>query len=105
MRSFFLLFLLSCPAALDAISPSGQRSGTEKAPIYKLQKVRFVGSSRYTSDQLLAASGLKIGAETPANSFQDAATRLSQSGVFTEVKYRFNGAEAQYDLADNPNFV
>ena len=105
MRSFFLSVLLIYSAALNAISSSGQNSGKEKAPIYKLQTVRFVGSSRYTPDQLLAASGLRVGAETPSTSFQEAATRLSQSGAFTEVKYRFNGAEAQYDVTDNPNLV
>ena len=78
---------------------------SKATPLYKLQNVRFVGSSRYSREQLLTASGLKIGAQTPAQAFQEAATQLSRSGAFSEVKYSFSGAEAEYQLIDSNNFV
>jgi outer membrane protein assembly factor BamA len=101
-RAALTLFLGISVAGLGFIP---QKTFAQQAPSYRLEKINFVGSSRYSQDQLLAASGLRIGAAVSAQGFQDAATRLSQSGAFSEVKYRFNGAEAEYQLIDNPQFV
>ena len=100
-----VIFLLLSTAGLNAVSGAVHNQSTDKGPVYKLQKVQFTGSSRYSQDQLLKASGLKVGADTSGTRFQEAAHRLSQSGVFSEVKYRFDGADATYELTDSPNFV
>ena len=80
------------------------QKASQNQTTYKLQQVRFVGS-HYSQEDLLKASGLKVGGDVSPEVFQSAATTLSQSGVFSEVKYSFNGAEAEYDLTDNPNLV
>lgn len=100
--SSFFSFILTICCAVNGISPA---QNSKAVTTFKLQKVRFMGSSRYAPEQLLAASGLKIGADTAAPTFQEAATQLSRSGAFSEVKYSFNGMEAEYQLTDSNNFV
>ena len=101
IRALVLFFLcgvlLHCTFAQQKPSAPTQHG-------YKLQQVRFVGS-HYAHDALLKASRLNIGSDVSAQDFQTAASTLSQSGAFSEVKYRFNGAEAEYQLIDNPNLV
>jgi outer membrane protein insertion porin family len=99
----FVLFPL-CGMLSAYVSVVQQPASAQTQPIYKLQNVRFVGS-HYPQEQILSASRLKIGSTVSAQEFQNAATALSESGAFSEVKYRFNGAEAEYQLTDNPNVV
>ena len=98
------LILCSVLCGALQVPASAQQKLQQDQRSYKLQQVRFVGS-HYSQDALLRASGLKIGGETSAQDFQTAATTLSQTGAFSEVKYRFNGADAEYQLIDNPNLV
>lgn len=101
LRPLAVLLLLCGVLSLPLVA--WQKTYQNQA-VYKLQKVRFVGS-HYSQEDLLKASGLKVGADISPEGFQNAATTLSQSGVFSQVKYSFNGAEAEYELADNPNLV
>jgi outer membrane protein assembly factor BamA len=103
MRMRPLAVLLSLCGVLSTHLVAWQRTSQNQA-VYKLQKARFVGS-HYSQEDLLKASGLKIGGDISPEGFQNAATILSQSGIFSQVKYSFNGAEAEYDLTDNPNLV
>jgi len=100
LLALLLLGGLSLSSLFAQQTPSKQRQ-----PAYKLQRVRFVGSTRYSEEQLLSASGLKIGSDMSAQDLQKAASILSESGGFSEVRYRFDGGEAEYQVADNPDFV
>jgi outer membrane protein assembly factor BamA len=97
------LFLL-CGLSSGVLCAISQKNSAQSQPVYKLQAVRFVGS-HYSQEELVKASGLKLGGEASAQDFQHAATALSETGLFSEVKYRFNGAEAEYQLTDNTNLV
>jgi len=100
--------ILPLPVLLSAllqlqVTPAVFAQNSQTA--YKLQHLRFVGSKRYSQEQLLAASGLKLGSAYSAQDFQNAANALSTSGAFSQVSYRFNGAEAEYQLIDNNEFI
>lgn len=99
-----LAFFVFCGLSSGVLCAIPQKNSAQSQPIYKLQTVRFVGS-HYSQEELVKASGLKIGGEASAQDFQNAATALSETGLFSEVKYRFNGVEAEYQLTDNTNLV
>jgi outer membrane protein insertion porin family len=66
--------------------------------------VRASGTARYTDEEILAASGLELGQSAAEGDFQEAAKRLVNSGLFTEVRYSFSysdaGAKVEFQLAD-----
>lgn len=104
MRTLPLLLLLNL-AHVNSVVANAAFQKTQAAPSYRLDKVRFVGSKRYSQDQLIRASGLKIGGNASAQDFQNAADTLSKTGAFSQVGWRFNGAEAEYQLIDSTEFV
>ncbi len=57
-----------------------------------------MGSTRYTDKEILAASGLHIGQDAAEGDFQEAAHRLGESGVFSNVVYSFSYSDAGVKL-------
>lgn len=104
MHIRLLAIFVFCGLSSGVLCATPPKNSAPSQPVYKLQTVRFVGS-HYSQEELVKASGLKIGGEASAQDFQNAATALSETGLFSEVKYRFNGAEAEYQLTDNTNLV
>jgi hypothetical protein len=56
------------------------------------------GNSRFTSEQIAAASGLTVGSPVDAQILNAAAAKLSQSGAFTEVKYGYSFTSRYWDV-------
>ena len=67
------------------------------------------GSRRFSSAQIIAASGLRLGEPVNAQVLAQAAQRLSGTGAFTSVQYsyQFQGGniEADFQVRDNPDFL
>jgi|SRR5215472_13999761 len=69
-----------------------------------LASVEVTGSSRYTSEQIVPATGLHVGASITRDDLQVAADRLAKLGSFASVQYRFSGAgpgvKVTYEVTD-----
>ena len=102
--SFFvaILFLILAPlAATQSRSSAGKASG---AGAHKLLAVKATGSTRYTANEILAASGLTLGQIAAEDDFKEAVHRLGSSGLFSEVLYSFSysdqGVKVEFQLTD-----
>jgi outer membrane protein assembly factor BamA len=60
----------------------------------KLIAVKLTGSTRYTDKEVLAASGLWIGQDAADGDFKEAAQRLGNSGMFSDVAYSYSSSGA-----------
>lgn len=90
-----LFFLLPCsvpPTWAASQSRSAKKSAGPAA--YKLQSVTASGTTRYTSQEILTASGLEPGQNAAEADFKEAAHHLGSSGMFTEVAYSFSYSDA-----------
>ena len=72
----------------------------------RLASVAVVGSSRFRSEEIAPATGLRVGSEISREDLQKAADALAQLGWFTGVQYRFasgaKGVEAEFRVTDAP---
>ena len=72
---------------------------------YSLKKITVSGSTRIAEADIVKATGLKPGSTITADDLKQAADRLTQSGVFGQVNYKFDGESAEYTVADAEQFV
>jgi len=76
---------------------------------YTLSAIHFTGLSRYTPEQGIAGSGLKIGGSVGLADLQSAADRLSKSGAFDSVSFRYsmrgNDLIAQFGVTETTNVL
>lgn len=105
MKRIVLLALALCLAVPSRAG--GQTRSGGKAPTlsgYKLIAVKGTGTSRYTDKEILAASGLQIGQNAADADFKEAARRLGDSGLFSDVVYSFSysdtGVKVEFQLTD-----
>lgn len=63
-----------------------------------LASVTATGSKRFDSAQIAAASGLKVGEKVNRGALQFAANRLAQTGLFSNVRYRYSSQGAKVSL-------
>jgi len=84
-------------------SHSGSNKASGAGP-HKLLAVKATGTTRYTDQEILAASGLELGQDAAEGDFQEAARRLGNSGLFSEVVYSFSytdtGVKVEFQLTD-----
>ena len=101
----FLCLFASSAIVLSQKRPPAQKKSSPAAP-HALISVKATGTSRYTDKEILAASGLQLGKDAADADFQEAAQRLGQSGLFSDVVYTFTysdqGAKVEFQLTDNP---
>jgi outer membrane protein assembly factor BamA len=83
--SFILTLMLLSSSAL------GQQ-GTKSL---QLAKIEFEGLNRYSREQIIEASGLKIGQTVNETILDEAANRLMQTGFFKNMGYRVRAASDQ----------
>jgi outer membrane protein insertion porin family len=70
------------------------------APAQKFlpKTIQFKGDPEYTNQELLAAAGLKQGVVLTVAEMKDHFDRLSQTGVFESVVYKFDGVDLVFTL-------
>lgn len=99
--SLYLVFFL-CVAGL------GQNAAKAKLS-YKLLSIRVKGAVQLNDDELIAASGLKLGQFAGEREFQQALQRLGNTGLFTNLTYSYHysseGCEVEFQIAENANLV
>ena len=86
----------------------GQSAGKTKLS-YKLLAIKVKGLSRLTEDQVIAASGLKIGQFAGESDFKRALQKLGETGLFTELTYSYQyssaGCNVELQVAENDRLV
>jgi len=106
-----LLRLVAGVLALAVIGmpQASHAAGNAATATFKLASITATGSKRYTSDQIIAASGLQIGQTASEDDFKQAVQRLGETGVFSDISYRYKysdeGAALEFQLTDNPQLV
>ena len=74
---------------------------------YKLLSLNATRTTRYASKEILAASGLQIGENAAEGDFKEAARRLGDSGLFSDIAYSFSysdaGVRVEFQLTDTAN--
>jgi outer membrane protein insertion porin family len=91
MRQPVFLFLAALAVAA-AVRPAAAQKFQPKA-------ILFQGDPEYSSDELLAAAGLKKGVVLSYTDMQDYSKRLLGSGVFASVAFKFDGQDLTFLLA------
>jgi outer membrane protein assembly factor BamA len=101
VAGFILLLLLLSAAAAQKQPTRGKVSAVDAN---KLVALKVTGTARYTDKEILAASGLQIGQNAADGDFKEAAQRLGDSGLFSDVVYSYSssgaGVRLEMQLAD-----
>jgi|SRR5215469_5337729 len=100
MRASLCLLILT-PVCL--VQTNG--SAAENAHAYVLSNLASTGSKRFSEADITRASGLRVGARITVADLQEAGDRLSQTGAFAQVAYKFDGETAVFSVTDATQFV
>ena len=96
------LFVLLLSAAAAQKQPA--RGNVSAVAANRLSALKVTGTARYTDKEILAASGLQIGQNAADGDFREAAQRLGDSGLFSDVVYSYSssgaGVRLEMQLAD-----
>jgi outer membrane protein assembly factor BamA len=105
MKKAAFLSLASCLFWTVVAIPKCPGSG-QAAPVlaYKLIELKVTGTQRYTEKEILPASGLVLGQNVVEADFKEAARRLGNTGLFSDVAYSFSyssaGTKVEFQLTD-----
>ena len=106
MKKWLVLAPLLCVILLSS-GAAQRRNSSDRAVAptpHRLLALKATGSMRYTDKEILAASGLQLGQDAAEGDFKEAAHRLGESGVFSDVAYSFSysdtGAKLDLQLTD-----
>ena len=116
MRATRRLLLLALLAPVVLLLPSVAQSGPHNtSPRHILPsasiliEVKVKGTARYTQEDVLAASALRIGAAASEDDFRKAAAELTDSGAFSDVAYSYSyssaGTKLDLQLTDSKQFL
>ena len=93
----FVVIVISCAA----FASSAQQPPAGK---FKVSRIEWVGLARLKEEELVAASGLRVGQEADVAALDAAAERLLASGLVTRVEYRLReaggSATVTFDVAE-----
>ena len=83
---------------------------TGKTPIsYKLLSVHVTGLHHFTEKQVVSASGLRLGQSAGEEEFKQAAQKLGETGLFTQLNYSYKystqGCDLELQVAENEHLV
>ena len=104
-RAFAVCLVSAAVLAQTARKPAPKASPSE----HKLASVHVTGTQRFTAEEVIAASGLEIGATATEDDFQKAARRLGECGFFSDVSYSYaatpTGTKLDFTLVDAEKLV
>ncbi len=107
-RRVFCTLLL--PLILFALCTGdlAQSAGKDKLS-FKLLAIKVKGLNHLTEDQIIAASGLKLGQFAGESDFKQAIAKLGDTGLFTELTYSYQyssaGCNVELQVAENDKLV
>jgi outer membrane protein insertion porin family len=81
-----------------------------KTPIsYKLLSIHVKGLQHFTENQVVSASGLRLGQFAGEEEFKQAAQKLGETGLFTQLNYSYKystqGCDLELQVAENDHLV
>jgi len=96
------------PVLLISAVAMAQSAG--KAQIsYKLLSIHVKGLEHFTENEVVAASGLRLGQFAGEEEFKQAAQKLGQTGLFKQLNYSYKysteGCELELQVAENERLV
>jgi outer membrane protein assembly factor BamA len=110
----FLLLALLAPVLLllSGVAQSGTHHPSARHVLTSasiLIEVKVKGTTRYTPEDVLAASALRIGVAASEDDFRKAAKELTDSGAFRDVAYSYSyssaGTKLDLQLTDSQPFL
>jgi outer membrane protein assembly factor BamA len=110
----FLLLALFAPVLLllPGVAQSGTHNPSARHVLTSasiLIEVKVKGTTRYTPEDVLAASALRIGVAASEDDFRKAAKELTDSGAFRDVAYSYSyssaGTKLDLQLTDSQPFI
>src|SRR6266567_1607579 len=110
----FLLLALLAPVLLllSGVAQSGTHNPSARHVLTSasiLIEVKVKGTTRYTPEDVLAASALRIGVSASEDDFRKAAKELTASGAFRDVAYSYSyssaGTKLDLQLTDSQPFL
>ena len=105
MKCVIACILLLSSICIGWAQSNSQPVNQSAAPSYPLSGISVNGSKLFSDADIIKASGLKIGTRITGDDLTQAGNRLGQSGVFSQVSYRFDGRTATYTVADAAQLV
>ncbi len=100
-----LSVLLLCSIAL---AQNTGKTGKTKLS-YKLLSMRVKGANRLKPEQIIAASGLKIGQFAGEEDFKRSVQKLGDTGLFTELTYSYEyssaGCNLEFQITENDKLL
>jgi len=76
---------------------------------YKLLAIHVKGTSQLKDDEVIAASGLKLGQNASDNDFKQAMQKLGNTGLFTDLTYSYryssDGCDLEIQTAENAELL
>jgi outer membrane protein assembly factor BamA len=103
--------LLVCLCLSHGLAQTPRKVSPKELPpsAFKLISIKATGTKRYTSDEIIAASGLQLGQTVSEDDFKKAARLLAETGAFGDVLYNFQysaeGTKLELQLQDAEHYV
>jgi outer membrane protein assembly factor BamA len=92
-----------------AVFAYGGSSAQVQDPAKILAAVKVKGTKRFKEEDVVAASGLRLGRPVSDEDFKKAARTLGDTGAFTDIAYSFSyssaGTKLELQLTDAPKFL
>ncbi|MGA8493346.1 MAG: POTRA domain-containing protein [Terriglobales bacterium] len=111
ISAFRLVLVLLCAGLCPALAQNPRKLAPKDLPpsAFQLISIKATGSKRYTSEEIVAASGLQIGQTVSEDDFKKAARTLGETGAFADVLYTFqysaDGTKLELQVQDAERFV
>jgi outer membrane protein assembly factor BamA len=106
LLTILAVLLLGLPLSAQTARKSAPK---DSASDHKLVAIRVTGGNRFTPDEIIAASGLKIGDPFIEDDFKKATQELGETGLFTNVSYSYAysaaGTKLDLQVADTDKMV
>jgi outer membrane protein insertion porin family len=97
-----LPLLLLCPVVMAQTAQKAQIS-------YKLLSIHVKGLEHFTESQVVEASGLRLGQFAGEEEFKQAARKLGETGLFTQLNYSYKysteGCNLELQVAENDRLI
>ena len=109
-RSRLSTTLAVCILSLLASAQTAHRQTSKVvASDHKLLSIHVTGSQRYKPEEIIAATGLKIGSVATDDDLKKVTKELGETGLFTDVSYSYSysgdGTKLELQVADNDKLV
>jgi len=105
MRIFLLLLLtgvtlLQNGTAQDAKVPdpagAAKAHGDPNAATFPLREIEIRGNQNFSTEEIIALSGLEIGRQVSEADFHEALNKINAAGVFDDIEFRYSPAGDGY---------